>query len=348
MTEAARLEKMYREYTEKLKQIIANPVEDVKAQEDRIEELIQQYEEALQDHFRRNQAKAGRRCAENEPDTLQAIFPKKVVIPNSYIANHITTSEPGKTVEYQPLKNNADIVSRFLLNYDSADISLEGGKLTEYDRCIADSVTSLHIAGNKYITPFMVYKALTGNAETHTISEAITNKISASLEKMRRIDVVIDCTDEVKISRRKGSARLKGYLLPLSQAEVMIQGERRTVFEIIDTPILYKHAAQRKQVISVPTKLLQIDEASTTESRTVIVNYLLRRIAEMRGNKMKSNKILFSTVFEVLSVTDRAEKKRIRDYITQVLESWKKADFISEFSYEKDSRNSFRAISITV
>ena len=85
-----------------------------------------------------------------------------------------------------------------------------------------------------------------------------------------------------------------------TEKEYEVHSRKYDAFEILSEPILHRYSATIKQIISVPNKLLDIKKlnkdgtlsthsAEYTERRTVLANYLIRRIESMRANEKGRN-----------------------------------------------------------
>lgn len=281
--------------------------------------------------------------------------PEKHIIPNNKLANTITTAKGFSLFDINGAdlivsgRGKSEITTRCMLTYEGDNITLSGRQpFTEYDRNVADAVTSLYeYGGSNIVTAATVYRAMVNMTETETPSPQQIGAVTKSLDKMRFTRVRIDCTEELK---RRNAATLNGsqitgglvdtYLLAMESIEVEAGGQRVKAYKIIKTPILYEYAQLTKQVLTTPSKLLAIPEQSNTEQRIAIKGYLLRRICAMKGPTPQSNRILFTSLYEAIDIENpgKQERKRINDYITAVLEYWEKEKFIKSFVFVKEER----------
>ena len=281
---------------------------------------------------------------------LATIIPQKHLIPNNKLANSLTKDIiGGGLIELDVGRKKDDILTRCILNYEGDNVKLTSRRsFTEYDRQVADAVTSLYEYGNKshIITAATVYRAMVHATETETPSPQQIEAVTQSLDKLRFVRVQIDCTEE--LMRRNidlnGSqitaGKIDTYLLTLDKMEIIAGGQKVVAYKVIKTPILYEYSRLTGQVITVPAALLDIRDKTgakipNTERRIAIKGYLMRRISIMKGQNSKNQSchILYDSLYNEVCSTEptQKEKRLIRDYIPCVLEYWKSEKFIKDY-----------------
>ena len=281
---------------------------------------------------------------------LASIIPQKHLIPNNKLANSLTKDIIGAgLIELDVGRKKDDILTRCILSYEGDNVKLTSRRsFTEYDRQVADAVTSLYEYGDKshIITAATVYRAMVHATETETPSPQQIEAVTQSLDKLRFVRVQIDCTEE--LMRRNidlnGSqitaGKIDTYLLTLDKMEVIAGGQKVVAYKVIKTPILYEYSRLTGQVITVPAALLDIRDKTgakipNTERRIAIKGYLMRRISIMKGQNSKNQSchILYDSLYNEVCSTEptQKEKRLIRDYIPYVLEYWKSEKFIKDY-----------------
>ena len=281
---------------------------------------------------------------------LASIIPQKHLIPNNKLANSLTKDIIGAgLIELDVGRKKDDILTRCILSYEGDNVKLTSRRsFTEYDRQVADAVTSLYEYGNKshIITAATVYRAMVHATETETPSPQQIEAVTQSLDKLRFVRVQIDCTEE--LMRRNidlnGSqitaGKIDTYLLTLDKMEIIAGGQKVVAYKVIKTPILYEYSRLTGQVITVPAALLDIRDKTgakipNTERRIAIKGYLMRRISIMKGQNSKNQSchILYDSLYNEVCSTEptQKEKRLIRDYIPYVLEYWKSEKFIKDY-----------------
>ena len=103
---------------------------------------------------------------------LTSIIPQKHIIPNNKLANSLTQDiiDAG-VINLDVGKKKGDIITRCILSYEGENVKLSSRQpFTEYDRQVADAVTSLYEYGDEshVITAATVYRAMVHATETET------------------------------------------------------------------------------------------------------------------------------------------------------------------------------------
>ena len=279
--------------------------------------------------------------------------PEKHIMPINKLANTITTAKGFNLFDINGAdlivsgRGKSEITTRCMLTYEGDNITLSGRQpFTEYDRNVADAVTSLYeYGGSNIVTAATVYRAMVNMTDTETPSPQQIGAVTRSLDKMRFTRVRIDCTEELK--QRKVSLNgqqitgvlVDTYLLAMESIEIEAGGQRVKAYKIIKTPILYEYAQITKQVITAPSKLLAIPDQSNTEKRISIKSYLLRRIYGIKGKSRLNPHILLNKMSEDLDMQPTTDdKKRNKIYIDNVWKYWKQEKFIKDYSFTKSGR----------
>lgn len=284
---------------------------------------------------------------------LQSLIPQKHLIPNNKLANSLTKDIIGAGIIELDVsgKKEPELLTRCILNYEGDNVKLSSRQpFTEYDRNVADAVTSLYEYGDSshIITAAQVYRAMVHATKTETPSAQQIGAVTKSLDKMRFVRVQIDCSQE--LTRRNvslngaqvTSGKIDTYLLALEKIEVTAGGQRVSAYKIMKPPILYEYSSLTRQVLTVPAALLDVRDntgvkVSNTELRIAAKGYLLRRISVMKGKSgaRQSHTIKYSSLYEEVcpgQTLRRVEQQRLRDYTAIVLENWTWKGFISGYT----------------
>ena len=284
---------------------------------------------------------------------LQSLVPQKHLIPNNKLANSLTKDIIGAGIIELKVsgKKEPELLTRCILNYEGANVKLSSRQpFTEYDRNVADAVTSLYEYGDSrhIITASQVYRTMVHATKTETPSAQQIGAVTKSLDKMRFVRVQIDCSQE--LTRRKvslngaqvTSGKIDTYLLALEKIEVTAGGQRVSAYKIMKPPILYEYSSLTGQVLTVPAALLDVRDntgvkVSNTELRIAAKGYLLRRISVMKGKAgaRQNHMIKYNSLYEEVcpgQTLRRVEQQRLRDYTALVLENWTRQGFISGYT----------------
>ncbi|MDE7104743.1 MAG: hypothetical protein K2O36_02550 [Ruminococcus sp.] len=253
-----------------------------------------------------------------------------------------------------------EITSYVLATYEQPEaITMTGKPYTEFDRQVQDAVSSLWEYGHKdhIITPDMVARAMTHKTQTEKVSPQFKGAVTKSIEKMRRIHITLDASEEIK--KRKStldgeqidSFKVDDYLLSLKGIEIGAGGKTVKGYLIQSEPLLLTYAKMTKQLATVDAQLLDIKEVDkkgnitisikSNEARVAINGYLLRRIAVMKNDRRtnkkpkQSNIILFESLFEETGIPQDSHARRMKDYAFQVLDYFKAMDYIKGYTKRK-------------
>lgn len=280
--------------------------------------------------------------------SIQSIRPKKYIMQIDAISNQLPMLSDSNQLKVgargsQPIKTavTLDIPEH---------MRIEGGMvLSTYDKSIINGVTSLLECGNAVFSIPMLYHAMTGKPNP-TVDEQLFEDLGGRLEKMRRMMLSIDLTEESRanfITDANGdpldiqNLTIEGYLLPLNKLTGVINGKKTELFQLLDNPPLYTYSKLKHQLASVPIALLGApvnNNATTIPLKT----YLLQRVELMKNknNSIRANNILYDSIYAELGDTDasKTRKMRIRSYTTTILEHFIQQGYISGYEEYKKGR----------
>lgn len=215
--------------------------------------------------------------------------PKKEYLNNSKVANYISTQNNlfSNTLQLTTMPRKNIFVTVDL----SADenLALSSPNITQYDMAVMDAVYTLLVNGAIAFTPEMVVRIMSGNFE-QDVKPQKSGAVTKSLRKLSLIRISIDCTSELRARKKiekDQSVKLTSYLMPLREVDIRSANHQTIMkgFQLLEKPVLYTYAELVKQIIDVPTELLEINEISDTDSVIVIKRALIRRIEQMRNRK---------------------------------------------------------------
>lgn len=279
--------------------------------------------------------------------SLDTIIPKKYVIPNNKLANRLTKEDVDIDARDMKLplvmNKKKEIVTKVYLLYDDENITIygEGKNFTPYDRSVLNAVCSIFEAGNANFTASQVYRCMNGLNGTEKVSPQSVGAVTRSLDKMRGTFMIIDCSDEASAYKKSANFKplLKDYILSAKKVTLTLGNNEVIGYTLNNKPILYEYAQFTNQVLSVPSKLLNTKDVLRCTPEVIIIrDYLIKRIEEMKNPKNSlSNKILFSTMFEVIGQPEPTKKKalKIRETVEKILGNYKKEKYIRNFKFSK-------------
>lgn len=238
--------------------------------------------------------------------------------------------------------------------------------ITVYDMAVMDAIYTLSQVNCLSFTPQMICKVMSGNFKQYVTQKKI-DKICNSIDKLRHIDIKIDCTEELEARKKKisnslyndnGRILLNSYLLPVEELNVKSGNQVTNIgFRLLEKPALYRYAECVNQIINIPIKLFQTqDELADNDEVILIKRYIIRKIALMTNdnNNITSNKIGLEWYDEQSSKTRglyvelgylpedynnwKEKKRKIREIIKGVLNNLKNNAIIKDYTPYKEAR----------
>lgn len=286
-------------------------------------------------------------------ELLKSVLPKNYIMPNNKLAQKITDDVIKYNKANSLLVNKQkNIISMVELNYDDKNIQITetDKKFTAYDRAVHNAICSIYEAGNRLFTPDQVYRCMNGLDDQQYVSPQAVGAITKSIDKSRRIHVKVDCTKEAQAYNKKAEKMIMdGYILAATRINVKAGGKEVTGYELNNKPILYRYAQMTKQIITVPSKLLNTkDVIKSTPDVIVIREYLIRRIEGMKNEKNNlKNQIAFEKVYIELDQPNPIKQKaqKIRETIDILLKKFKNEKYIKGHEFYKEGK-SFKGVKI--
>ena len=261
---------------------------------------------------------------------------------------------------------------------DISDISLYGNYLDEFDLSILDIAFNLYQAGNRHLTPELVYKEFTGKTPNN-IGKELYKSILNSIYKLSSTKIRIIIADETKKALKWDNELVKrlSYIedaLPLRQIEIEYTNHTKKMCFMYysEEPIYFLFSRSIGQIKTLDRRLLALDTGSSLNKDRIIMRiYLARefkRIESTIGTKLQNNKISYDSFFkkcgifkaldeEIKNESDpnaikklknkkKTYKNRyIKEVIKEVLEYWKKEGFIKDYK-EYTSKTNGRGIEL--
>lgn len=210
------------------------------------------------------------------------------------------------------------------------DISISK-RLTGFDKLVYIIVGALLDAGNEVITYRGIYSTMGNNGAPGTRD---LERIEKSLEKMRGAQIFVDNENEAQSQKRRARFTYSGSLLPWEAIRAEVNGKLiDAAVRPLREPPLLTFAKERKQITKLPLAALAAP-VSKTEQTLDIQDYLIERVA--RAKTAGSQKILFKTLFEKTNIEEKKQKQRAKVKIRAILEQFKKAKLIKDFTESPD------------
>lgn len=252
-------------------------------------------------------------------------------------------NENGVEVRISGRKSKKEILSFARLDYSDNAIQISGKKeLTQYDREVHDALVTLYIdGGNEYITPQMIYKAMTGNSEAK-LAPKQQEAISRSLNKLMYSRLTIKASEEECIAYGFDKFTYEGTVIQAEKATAKVNGVIVEVYHLLREPVLYTHADLINQISRLDIKLLN-SPVNKNEETITLQGYLLRHINGIKGGKL-SPTILYDTIYKQLDIQAsssgalRKKKFKVRSTVKKILDYLITKDFIKNYTENSDGQ----------
>lgn len=282
-------------------------------------------------------------------DNITTYRPQNFLKTGDRISNNIVKGfQAGKAV-YKANKKTDNgvepIITRVSFVYKNVDIYApkddDDKGFTSLDKEVHDAVVSLYAAGNKVFSPAMVYRTMAGKGDAAFVPPDKLKEITASIYKCMSSIITIDTSEEALIYGLE--SMYSQNLIYAKAVTLKTKGWEVSAFMLIDEPLLYKYAKMKRQIFSVPLRVLD-SPPSKTNDIIVLQGYLVRVVESLRrsGNKA-SSEILYSTLYELLDCQDAVKQKlqRIRDNVKSILNYWVDIEYISGFKENSKNRSKY-------
>ena len=241
-------------------------------------------------------------------------------------------------------KNRQEAPVTFSINFDGlAESNLKISKtLQPFDRRLYQAVSALYNAGNEVVTLSSIYRHMgyRGRGGGNDIE-----KIRLSIIKMMTAQITLDNELELKTNRNYKRFTYRGALLPVEMGELYdIKGALTdAAIHVLREPPLITFARERKQITTIPLKLLQ-SPVNKNDTNIAIDDYLIERIKREKDKGVKSCRILYTTLFKRTGIDttgDRGRKQRQRtpDKVKKFLDYYMTEDagkFIRKYTEQSD------------
>lgn len=303
---------------------------------------------------------------------LKSISLKKHTMPNNKLTNEMQRGIIGDGPQELIVSSRAtrgkpaEITAYTIVTYEGEDGLVKSTKsLTEYDRQVGDTLASLWLYGdpNHIITPEIVYRNLTQRTQSETPSPQQIGAVTRSIEKMRRVHVYVDASEEMRKRGIIGDGQqviFDDFIISLRAITVKSSGRTFKAYKMQSEPVLLSYSKMTKQLITTNADLLDVKKVddrgritttsiANTESRIAVKGYLLRRIEVIRNDIVKTAEkqrkenarakrageppkqikpeqeptILFDTLFEETGITKKDAQTDTRKYVFEVLDFYK-------------------------
>lgn len=225
-------------------------------------------------------------------------------------------------------------------------------ELNEFDRAVFGVCISEFLADNKYTTPAIILRGLTGKVGKSD-AETFKDQRSAILQSIDKLAFtafdpnVIDAFEKLNYDDGSGEKILKAPVLPCKRIQKTVNGQRADVIYFTDESPLLKIAQIKNQILRYDTALLNVPNKQNTPLIISLKNYVIRRVIETQKHKMTST-ITLADIFKKARIESKPNviKLRAREYIDDFLKHLQEKAVIKSFQWTKKG-NKFYSVKFT-
>ena len=275
--------------------------------------------------------------------------PKEVKLLNNKVVNSIPTAtqklcEKEGTVArfYVGKKDNDKKANKqvfVIVEFSENEGRVLSRPINQFETNILSAVFTIFISGNLTFSPKHICEILTGGGRAEK-SPNLLAEIEKSIDRLKSIFVRIDATEQAKKQNYKiQKAISESYLLPLRKEKRIFKGKQQEeiAYEFIGIPAIFNYSQDVKQIVTCPTQLLQLSNASQELINLRIA--VIKRVMNIATGSLKSNKILINSILEEAKITTEqsTQRKRYIKAIEKSLEEAKYQGYILDFIKLKKS-----------
>lgn len=202
-------------------------------------------------------------------------------------------------------------------------------ELPEYDRRVWTATISLWVAGCRCVTADNIYYAMGNNSK---LNQRDRKKIDTAMYKMGLMKAQIDNVKEADSSNYPVYYGGQFYILPNEKIWAIntANGQEKQAYLLpSDKPRLLHYAEIRGQVRKLRREVL-CTPTNQNDSGIRLDDYIIDRIIDIRDGRANSNKILYSTMFDLLK-TRTDHRQAVIEKIHAVLDYFKEIHFIADW-----------------
>ena len=260
------------------------------------------------------------------------IYPsKKLVFPNDCFSKRLfnltdddyqKALEERKVLQVNEKRNHSkfgDIFSPFRIRVDDQNDFTLSEPIDQFHFAILCACISEWNAGNRYTTPSIIYRAVTGKVgrgDAEPSKDQLAD-ILAAIDKLMRTQIAINMSDTCQnLKYNSGNAyKIISSILPCERiTETAVNGKEATVIYFDRVSPLWKIASNVKggQILSCDSALLNVPNQQNTRMNIAVKTYVLRRVLEILAHPKQMVPIItFADVFQKCRLESVSRKKKL-------------------------------------
>lgn len=244
-------------------------------------------------------------------------------------------------------KRQDEIVSSYKVQ--NAEGYEDDTPLDEFDRAVLGVIFSEFVAGNRYSTVNIIFRALIGQVGNQNVRprpnqrDAIVNSVIRLMAHIVDFRNFSDSFADMHYTDKDGNELKFGVesLLSAGIVDAKINGQEMDgVIYFKDSSPLFDIADAKDQIIRYPHELLNVPNLNNTPRIIALKKYVMRRICEIKLHKQLVPTITFDDVFKKCRMENshREVKRDARNAIVKLFEHLKENNFITDFQLLKNTQ----------
>lgn len=223
----------------------------------------------------------------------------------------------------------------------------------EFHRAVLSVCISNWLEGNRYITPAIIYRGVTGKVNKKSNSQPSKDQLAAIIAAVDKLMFtqfnpnVAEAFEQLKYANGNEAKIVKSAILPCYRVEVKINGQKTmAVFFDRRSPLL-EISELKKQLITYDAELLDIPNQNNSVLNITLKNYVMRRVQEIKLHKLHST-LTFADIFKKCRIENASNvvKLRAREYVKKFFEHLQGKQIIKTFEITK-KHNTFYSVKFT-
>jgi len=242
--------------------------------------------------------------------------------------------------------------------------------LTQYDLTVLDAIYTIQCAGYNVFTPEWVYMVMANDPSSRLTKEK-ARSLEESFEKLRNINIAIDCHEEFQSRRgdkwKEHEGIYESCLLPIKNVSAIhkLNGKKVGAYMLDGVSALYQYSSEIDQVVNIPVEVFRSSgNRANREEGILIRRFVVKRVAQIvNDNGLSSNRIslgwhdtktgmgkgmLASLGYSVANFNSwRDKKSKILKVVTGTLDVMAKNNAISGYRVYREGNSSSRAVGVS-
>jgi|GEM_PF-1654777 len=285
------------------------------------------------------------------------VYPNKQrIVPNCKIAKTISNltdqqfddmiqkGDSRGIIEKKHHKKFGDIITAYRIVSDN-EYDDSSDPLSEFDRDVLSVCISEWEVGNRYTTPAIIYRGLTGKVNKNTDAMPSKDQYAAIIHSIKKLISITldtelsDVNEQLNYNDGK-SQKIFSPLLPAELISTFVNGQ--SISDVVnflsESPVM-TIARPRKQLLTFDASILDIPKQQNTKMNITAKNYVMCRIQEIKLHKLQPI-ITFADVFQKCRIenADNKTKLRVRQLIIDFMEHLKSKGEIRGFEVTKKAQ----------